>query len=119
MLRYRVYDDFKEAIEWGRTNLLMEGAGHTGTIHTSNDENIEIAGERLPVGRLMVNQAGSAASGGPYNNGLNPTLSIGCGSWGNNSISENLTYRHLLNVTKVSRIIPGIVAPTPEEVWAD
>lgn len=119
MLRYRVYDDFREAIEWGRTNLLMEGAGHTGTIHTSNDENIEIAGERLPVGRLMVNQAGSAASGGPYNNGLNPTLSIGCGSWGNNSISENLSYRHLLNVTKVSRIIPDIVAPTPEEVWAD
>ena len=119
ILRYRLYDDINEAFEWGRENLLMEGAGHTATIHSTDDEVIVRAGDRLPVGRLMVNQAGAASSGGPFNNGLNPTLSIGCGSWGNNSISENLTYRHLMNVTKVSRIIPDAATPTPEEVWAD
>lgn len=119
ILRFRVYDQIEEALEWARINLLMEGAGHTATIHSQNNELIEKASLRLPVGRLMVNQPGAASSGGPFTNGLNPTISIGCGSWGNNSISENLTYRHLMNVTKVSRIIPNAVVPTPEEVWGN
>lgn len=117
ILRYRLYDDINEALEWGRTNLLMEGAGHTSTIFSETDEHIVRAGDRLPVGRLMVNQGGGAGSGSRFNNGLDPTISSGCGSWGNNSISENLTYRHLMNVTKVSRIIPNAKTPTPEEIW--
>ena len=119
VVRYRIYDDFKEAVDWARTNLLMEGAGHTATIHATNQEHINYAGKRIPVGRLMVNQLGSSAAGSPYNNGLEPTISLGCGSWGNNSISENLTYRHLMNLTKVSMVIEDAVAPKPEEVFAE
>lgn len=119
ILRFRLYDDFDEALEWGRTNLLMEGAGHTSTIYSEIDEHIVKAGDRLPVGRVVVNQGGGAGSGARFNNGLNPTISLGCGSWGNNSISENLTHRHLMNVTKVSKIIKDADIPTPEEIWAD
>jgi succinate-semialdehyde dehydrogenase len=118
ILRFRLYDDFDEALEWGRINLLMEGAGHTSTIYSATDENIVKAGDRLPVGRVVVNQGGGAGSGARFNNGLDPTISLGCGSWGNNSISENLTHRHLMNVTKVSKVITDAKIPTPEEIWA-
>jgi succinate-semialdehyde dehydrogenase len=66
----------------------------------------------------VVNQGGGAGSGARFNNGLDPTISLGCGSWGNNSISENLTHRHLMNVTKVSKVITDAKIPTPEEIWA-
>ena len=118
ILRFRLYDNFDEALEWGRINLLMEGAGHTSTIYSATDENIVKAGDRLPVGRVVVNQGGGAGSGARFNNGLDPTISLGCGSWGNNSISENLTHRHLMNVTKVSKVITDAKIPTPEEIWA-
>ena len=118
ILRFRLYDDFDEALEWGRENLLMEGAGHTSTIYSTMDENIVKAGDRLPVGRVVVNQGGGAGSGARFNNGLDPTISLGCGSWGNNSISENLTHRHLMNITKVSKVITDAKIPTPEEIWA-
>jgi hypothetical protein len=67
----------------------------------------------------MVNQTALNASGGAFNNGLAPTISIGCGFWGGNSIGENLTYKHLLNFTRVSRIIPNAPNPTPEEIWGE
>lgn len=119
VVRYRIYEDFADAVEWARTNLLMEGAGHTATLFSTSQERIRHAGARLPVGRVMVNQGGAAASGGPINNGLEPTISLGCGSWGNNSISENLTYHHLMNVTRVSSVIPDVAPLDPEKVFED
>lgn len=119
VVRYQVYDDFYEMVELARKTLLMEGAGHSSIIFSSNDEHIDHAGVRLPVGRLLVNQSGNASSGSPYNNGLVPTISLGCGSWGNNSTSDNLTYTHLMNITRISRIIPDAHIPTPEEVFAE
>ena len=97
----------------------MEGAGHTATLFSTSQERIRHAGARLPVGRVMVNQGGASASGGPINNGLEPTISLGCGSWGNNSISENLTYHHLMNVTRVSSVIPDVAPLDPEKVFED
>ena len=47
----------------------------------------------------MVNQAHTFGNGGSFDNGLNFTLSMGCGTWGGNSISENLNYRHFINIT--------------------
>ena len=45
------------------------------------------------------------------------TFSLGCGSWGNNSISENLSWRHLFNVSRVAKVRPGSTMPTDEEIW--
>ena len=110
------YDDFRQAVADAKANLLWEGAGHTSVIYTNDTEKAEYAGAELPVGRLLVNQAGGAASGGNYINGLNPTMSIRCGSWGNNSISENLTYKHLMNTTRLAYYHECTMPPL-DEVW--
>lgn len=110
------YESFEDGVAAAKSNLLWEGAGHTSVIYTEDEKKAEYVGEELPVGRLVVNQAGGAASGGNYINGLNPTMSLGCGSWGNNSISENLTYRHLMNVTKLA-YYHDCTMPPLDEVW--
>lgn len=117
VVRFQTYEDFNEMVELARRTLLMEGAGHSSIIFSSNEDHIETASVRLPVGRLLVNQSGNGSSGGPYNNGLVPTISLGCGSWGGNSTSDNLTYTHLYNVTRTSRVIKDAHIPTPEEVF--
>lgn len=117
-IRCFVYDDFEDAINIAKTNLLMEGAGHSSGIYSNNDANIQLAGSQIPVARFMVGQANSNVAGNTFSNGLDPTISIGCGSWGNNSISENLTYKHLMNKTRISFIIKDAPNPTAEEIWA-
>lgn len=94
--------DFQKALEIAKDNLNYQGAGHSAVLYSDNKENIFEAGKYLPVGRLLVNVPGLAATGVGIITNLNPTSSIGCGSWGNNSISENLTYEHLINVSSIA-----------------
>ncbi len=110
------YEDFKSAVADAKTNLLWEGAGHTSVVYTNDEATAEYVANELPVGRLVVNQAGGTASGGNYTNGLIPTMSLGCGSWGNNSISENLNYKHMMNVTKLAYYHDSTLPPY-DEVW--
>jgi succinate-semialdehyde dehydrogenase len=119
VIRCFEYDDFEDAIKIAKTNLLMEGAGHSSGIYSNNDYNINFAGEQIPVSRFMVCQANSNVAGNTFTNGLDPTISIGCGSWGNNSISENLTYKHMMNKTRISYVIKDAPNPTAEEIWAE
>ena len=111
------YDTWEEAVGIARKNLLHEGTGHSAIIHSYTKDHIEYAAERLPVSRLAVNQVGSSGLGGAFNNGLNPTATLGCGSWGNNSISENLWWNHLVNISRIAYIIPDKPIPTDEEIW--
>ena len=71
------------------------------------------------MGRMVVNQKGGAGSGSSGTNALPPTMSLGCGSWGNNSISENLTYRHLMNTTKLAFPLEAVCRPSYDEIWAE
>ena len=59
----------------------------------------------MTVCRVIVNQAHCIANGGSFDNGLPFSLSMGCGTWGGNSFSENLNYRHFLNTTRIVRTI--------------
>lgn len=111
------YDDFSQGVEIARTNLELEGKGHTVVLHSNTIENIEFAAENLAVSRFVVNQIGSFTAGGSYYNGLSPTNTLGCGSWGNNSISENLTYTHLMNVSRIAQYMPDNLVPSLEELW--
>ena len=63
-------------------------------------------GRDLPVCRVIVNQAHCFATGGAFDNGLPFSLSMGCGSWGGNSIDANLNWRHFMQRTRVVRPIP-------------
>ena len=96
------YRSMDEAIQIATTNLLLEGSGHTAGIHSNNQENIAKAGSRIPVSRLIVNAPCATTAGGSVEGGLAFTNTLGCGSWGGNSISENFTYKHLLNVTRIA-----------------
>ena len=110
------YNTFEEAVANAKANLDWEGKGHTSALYTNDTAKAEYAGAILPVSRLVVNQPAGAASGGNFINGLHPTMSLGCGSWGNNSISDNLEYKHLMNTTKLAYYHEPTI-PSAEEVW--
>ena len=111
------YNYFEEALDYAKTNLFMEGSGHTAGIHSNNQANIIKAGMEISVSRLIVNASCSITAGGSIQNGLSVTTTLGCGTWGNNSISENFTYKHLLNITRIAQISPHIQMPSDEEIW--
>jgi sulfoacetaldehyde dehydrogenase len=69
----------------------------------------------LPVSRVIVNQAHAIATGGSFDNGLPFSLSMGCGTWGRNNFSENMSYKHYLNISRVVRVIPEEV-PTVDDL---
>jgi len=112
------YETFEEAVGHAKANLLVEGAGHSAALHSNDDEHMRYMGEKLPVSRLVVNQASALTAGGSLTNGFAPTTTLGCGSWGGNSISENLDYKHLMNVSRIGKPITGRPVPTDEEIWA-
>ena len=112
------YAAFDDAVAMAKANLLVEGAGHSAALHSNSDDHIKKAGLELPISRLVINQASSLTAGGSLTNGFTPTTTLGCGSWGGNSISENLDYKHLMNVSRIGKIIPDKAVPTDEEIWA-
>lgn len=114
---YRVRD-FAHACEIARGILKFKGQGHSISIHSENDKHINYLGHHLPVCRVIVNQAHTFATGGGFNNGLPFSLSMGCGSWGGNSIGDNLNYRHFMNVTRIARTIPAN-EPDVADIFAD
>lgn len=111
------YDHFEEGLKIMLTNLHMEGNGHTAAVHSNNQGNIIMAGEMLTVSRVVVNAVSSTTGGGAIQNGLAVTNTLGCGTWGNNSISENFTYKHLLNTTRIAPLCERIRIPSDEEMW--
>lgn len=111
------YNDFKDAVEIARENLEVDGKGHSVSIHSNNKDHIEYAGNTLAVCRFLINQCCATSAGGSFFNGLAPTNTAGCGSWGHNSISENLTYRHLINVSRIAYFMKDNTVPTDEELW--
>lgn len=112
------YDSFDEAVKIAYENLDYEGKGHTCAIHSNDMEHIRIVGEVMPVSRIVVNQPSSTTAGGSLYNGFSPTTTLGCGSWGNNSISENLNYTHLINVSQIGLYNKDAKIPTDEQIWS-
>jgi succinate-semialdehyde dehydrogenase len=112
------YDTFDDAVAMAKANLIVEGAGHSAALHSNNEAHIRTMGVALPISRLVVNQASAITAGGALTNGFAPTTTLGCGSWGGNSISENLDYKHLMNVSRIGKVIVGKHVPTDEEIWA-
>ena len=109
---------FDEAFDTVRRIYAYQGAGHSVGIHTRDEAQIMRLGFEMPAARVIVNQAHAIATGGAFDNGLPFSLSMGCGTWGRNSISENLSYRHYLNITRIVRPIPARV-PTVEGLFGD
>ena len=108
--------DFDEAALTVERIYAYEGAGHSVGLHSTVPERATQLGLTLPVSRVIVDQAHCIATGGSFDNGLPFSLSMGCGTWGKNNFSDNMNYRHYLNITRVSRPIPERV-PSEEEIF--
>ena len=110
--------NFDDAVSKVKQILDYQGAGHSCGIHTMDHHKAQRMAEELDVVRVLVNQAHTFGNGGGFTSGLNFTLSMGCGTWGGNSISENLNYRHFINITHLSTEIPED-KPSEESLFGD
>ena len=115
--------DFKAAQDLVANVYNYQGNGHSVGLHTSisgdvMEKRAATLAEHLKVARVIVNQAHTIATGGSFENGLPFSLSMGCGTWGKNNFSDNMTYRHYLNITRVVRPIPEQV-PKVEDLLKD
>ena len=97
---------FDDALEKVRQIFETGGRGHSCGIYSFNDEHINRLALMAPVSRIMVRQVQSSSNAGTFTNGMPMTSSMGCGIWGGNITNENVSLKHYMNVTWVSRPIP-------------
>ena len=110
--------DFDDAMDKLLKILNYMGKGHSVSIHTKNDERIAIMGDVIPVTKVVVNQPQCLVNSGAWTCGYPMSMTLGCGTWGYNSISHNATWKDLLNYTYVSREIPSW-QPSDEELFSE
>jgi len=108
--------NFEDAIDKLLKTLDYQGKGHSCGIHTSIEERVTELGNRIPVTKINVNSAQSLTNSGSWTCGYPISMTLGCGTWGHNSISHNATWKDLLNFTYVSRPIPSF-QPKDEELF--
>ncbi|EFW38859.1 bifunctional acetaldehyde-CoA/alcohol dehydrogenase [Treponema phagedenis] len=97
--------NFEDACQKAEKQITLEGMGHTAVLYTNpqNHERINAFGGKMRTGRILVNMpASQGAIGDIYNFRLEPSLTLGCGSWGGNAISENVGVKHLMNIKTVA-----------------
>jgi sulfoacetaldehyde dehydrogenase len=99
------YDGFDQALAMVEQIYAVGGKGHSCGIYSWNDDHIHRLALTAPVSRIMVRQPQSKANAGAFNNGMPMTSSMGCGIWGGNITNENISLKHYMQVTWVSRPI--------------
>jgi sulfoacetaldehyde dehydrogenase len=110
--------DFEDALDKMQKILEYQGKGHSVSIHTKLDDRVTKMGEIIPVCKIVVNQPQSLTNSGSWTCGYPVSMTLGCGTWGHNSISHNATWKDLLNFTYVSREIPNW-QPADEELFSE
>lgn len=100
-------DNFEDAVAQAVTMVEIGGIGHTSGLYTNQDTNtdrIRYFGDKLKTARILVNIPSTHGGiGDLYNFNVAPSLTLGCGSWGGNSISENVGPKHLINKKTVAK----------------
>ena len=96
---------FDDALDKVRQIFETGGKGHSCGIYSFSDEHINRLAMMAPVSRIMVRQVQSSSNAGTFTNGMPMTSSMGCGVWGGNITNENISLKHYMNVTWVSRPI--------------
>ena len=97
--------DFEEAVENAHKLVMIGGAGHSAALYTDErkKDRIDYFAKHIPTCRLLINSPSSHGGiGDLYNFKLEPSLTLGCGSWGGNSVSGNVGVEHLLNYKTVA-----------------
>jgi sulfoacetaldehyde dehydrogenase len=103
IFRYRGFD---QALQMVSDIFEVGGKGHSVGIASFDDDHIHRLAMMAPVSRIMVRQPNVRGNAGSFDNGMPMTASLGCGTWGGNVTSENISVKHYMNTTWVSRVIP-------------
>ena len=112
------YGEFEEAVRLVRDITRYSGYGHSCGIHTTNDAHMVELATRARVSRVMVRQTQPFGNSGNYDNGMPFGLTLGCGTWGGNIVSENVHWKHFLNTTWVSMPIAPVV-PDENKIFGE
>ena len=112
------YHGFDMALEMVRAIFESGGKGHSCGIYSFDDDHIHRLALAAPVSRIMVRQVQSASNAGTFTNGMPMTSSMGCGIWGGNITNENISLKHYMNVTWVSRPIAED-RPSEQELFGE
>lgn len=110
------YQTIDEAIELIGKLHTYAGLGHSVGIYSFNADYIHRVALAAKVSRILVRQAHAPSAGGHFHNGMPSTVTLGCGTWGGNITTENIHWKHFINVTWVSEPLP-VAKPTEEEIW--
>ena len=110
--------DFDDALKVTKEIMAYQGAGHSVGLYSNNPDRALQVGMKIPTCRVIVNQAHTFATGGSFTNGMPFSLSMGCGSWGGNSIDDNVHWKHFMQTTKIIREIPPR-EPKVEDIFSD
>lgn len=113
------YDTFDDAIELVNNIQAYSGAGHSCGIHSMDDDRILKYALETHTSRVAVRMTVGKSNAGNWNNGMPFTVNLGCGTWGGNITSENVTYKNYINTTWVAREIFGYVPPTDGELFGE
>jgi sulfoacetaldehyde dehydrogenase len=100
------YSGFDTLLQMVSAIFEVGGKGHSVGIASFDDEHIHRLASMAPVSRIMVRQPNVRGNAGSFTNGMPQTASLGCGTWGGNITSENISVKHYMNTTWVSRPIP-------------
>ena len=110
VLSFYVVADWREGCERCKQILRYGGMGHTMSIHSQNEQVILEFGLKKPAYRIIVNSPTTHGSIG-LTTGLDPAMTLGCGGWGGNITSDNISPKHLLNVKRLAwELRPAISA---------
>ncbi len=112
------YHGFEQALEMVRRIFETGGKGHSCGIFSFDDDHIHRLALAAPVSRIMVRQVQSSSNAGTFTNGMPMTSSMGCGTWGGNITNENISLKHYMNVTWVSRPIAED-RPSEQELFGE
>ena len=100
------YNGFDNLLKMVSEIFEVGGKGHSVGIASFDDDHIHRLASMAPVSRIMVRQPNVRGNAGSFTNGMPQTASLGCGTWGGNITSENISVKHYMNTTWVSRPIP-------------
>jgi acetaldehyde dehydrogenase (acetylating) len=119
ILAYYVVDSLEEGCERCAQILRYGGMGHTASIHTGSRDAARQYGIRMPASRVVVNSPSTHGAIG-FTTDLEPSMTLGCGSWGGNVTSDNISPRHLLDVKRIAFETRPInqAAAEPESAFA-
>jgi sulfoacetaldehyde dehydrogenase len=112
------YSGFENALKMVSQIFEVGGKGHSCGIYSFDKDHIHQLALMAPVSRIMVRQPQVRGNSGSFNNGMPMTASLGCGTWGGNITSENISVKHYMNVTWVSEVIPED-RPSEQEIFGE